>query len=170
MRALISPDQIAKRIQELAVQLNARYVNEELSLVIIMKGALFFAADLMRKLTVPCTLDYIRASSYGERGQKRGELNIIGLEELKLSGKNVLVIDDIFDSGNTLSQIAQALQKQHPKTLRTIVLLKKNVKRQTEYLPDEYLFEIEDAFVVGYGLDYKEHYRELPGVFAMEQE
>lgn len=170
MRELLSAEQIRSRINEIAVAINTHYQGEELALVIVMKGAVFLAADLMRQLKLPCTLDCVRASSYGIRGSERGGLTLFGLEELTLLGKNVLVVDDIYDSGNTLFQIISSIKQQQPRSLRSLVLLKKEVARQIEYTPDYVLFEIKEAFVVGYGLDYKERYRELPGIFIMEQE
>lgn len=167
LELLISEQSIVSKISEAASALNAEYRGKELTVVMIMKGALCLVADLIRHLKVPCSVEFIQASSYGQRGTKRGELTILGLENMELAEKHVLVVDDIFDSGATLSEVVRRLETQGPKSLKSLVLLSKKVPRKTAYQPDHVLFEIEDRFVVGYGLDYKEHYRGLPGVYAL---
>src|SRR5579862_8932717 len=158
---LISPDQIKNKIADVARRIDADYQGEELTIVMVMKGALCIAADLIRELKTPCSIEYVSASSYGQRGEKRGELKIFGLEELDLKSKHVLLVDDIFDSGETVSQIMAKMKKKNPKTLKSLVLLVKNVERDVTYIPDYVLFKIENLFVIGYGLDYKEYYRGL---------
>lgn len=165
LELLISAEEISQRISSAAHELNAKYKDEQLILVMVMKGAICLAADLIRKLTIPCALEFVQASSYGHRGAERGELSISGLEPLDLHGKNVLVVDDIFDSGNTLCQIVEQISEKRPKKIESLVLLNKAVPKKSNYLPDYILFDIENHFVVGYGLDYKEHYRGLPGVY-----
>jgi len=165
---LISQDEIKQKIAEFAQILDNEYQGEELTIVMVMKGALCVAADLIRELQTPCTVEYISASSYGHRGTTRGELQILGLERLDLTAKNLLLVDDIFDSGETISKIAAALKEKKPKTLRSLVLLAKNVPRDVTYTPDYILFHIENQFVIGFGLDYKEHYRGLPGVYIFK--
>ena len=136
----------------------------------VMKGAFCLTSDLIRELKTLNVIEYLKASSYGKLGTQRGELTLTGLEGLDLSDKNVLLIDDIYDTGETLSQIISKLKTQNPKTLRSLVLLSKKGKRKISYTPDYVLFDIEDEFVVGYGLDYKEHYRGLPGVYILKEE
>jgi hypoxanthine phosphoribosyltransferase len=167
---LITQDQIHQEIQRVAKAIDAEYQGEEITLIMVMKGAICLAADLIRELKTPCNLEFIKASSYGQRGTKRGELKIEGLDTIDLSSKNVVLIDDIFDSGQTLSQIAAKIQAMKPKSLKSLVLLLKNVERDVTYLPDYSLFPIEDEFVIGYGLDYKEYYRGLPGIFVLNLE
>jgi hypoxanthine phosphoribosyltransferase len=162
---LIPQDKIKSKIVEFARMMDIHYQGEDLMIVMVMKGALCIAADLIRELKTPCTLEYIRASSYGQRGQERGELKIDHLDELDLFSKNVLLVDDIFDSGRTISQIVAKLKKKEPKSLKSVVLLAKNVDRDVSYVPDHALFHIENQFVIGYGLDYKEYYRGLPGIY-----
>jgi hypoxanthine phosphoribosyltransferase len=154
-------------MKEIAVQLHADYSDQEITIVMIMKGAICLVADLIRLLHLPCSIEIIQCSSYGQKGAERGHLTLLGLEKLHLKDKNVLVIDDIFDSGVTLSTVVDHLQEKNPKSLKSLVLLSKNVPRKTAYVPDYVLFDIEDRFVVGFGLDYKEHYRGLPGVYAL---
>ncbi len=136
----------------------------------VLKGALCLTADLIRALKTPLTLETIKAKSYGQRGALRGELILEGLEEIDLESKNILLVDDIFDSGETLRQIVAKLTLKNPKSLRSLVLLSKNTPRETGYLPDYALFHIENLFVIGYGLDYKEHYRGLPGIYVFKTE
>lgn len=167
IESLLTLDEIHRRIIDVAGKLNEFYQGEELVLVMVMKGAIFLTVDLMRQLNMPCQLECIKASSYGRLGTRKGELKISGIEELDLLSKNVLLIDDIFDTGETLSQILYQLQEQQPKTLRSLVLLKKQLGQSSTFFPDHVLFEIGDQFVVGYGLDYKERYRELPGVYSL---
>jgi hypoxanthine phosphoribosyltransferase len=165
---LISQDEIKQKIAEVARILDEEYQGEELTMVLVMKGALCIGADLIRELKTPCAVEYVSASSYGQRGTKRGELKILGMEDLDLTAKNVLLVDDIFDSGETISKIFVGLDKKKPKTLKSLVLLAKNVGRDVAYVPDYVLFNIENQFVIGFGLDYKELYRGLPGIYIFK--
>jgi hypoxanthine phosphoribosyltransferase len=165
---LISQDEIKSKIAEFALMIDTQYQGKELMIVMVMKGALCFTADLIRELKIPCTVNYVRASSYGQHGKRPGELKISDLEELDLSSKNVLLVDDIYDTGATLSQIVAKLKEMNPRSLKSVVLLAKKVDRDVVYTPDYTLFNIENQFVIGYGLDYKEYYRGLPGVYIFK--
>lgn len=167
LELLISEQTILDKITEVALELDKHFHGQELTIVMIMKGALCLVADLIRHLEIPCSIEFIQSSSYGQGGTKRGELFFSGLENINVKDKHVLLVDDIFDSGATLSEAVRLLELQQPKALRSLVLLSKMVPHKTDYRPDYVLFEIEDRFVVGYGLDYKEHYRGLPGVYAL---
>jgi len=135
-----------------------------------MKGAICFGADLIRKIKNPkATLNYIHCSSYGQQGSKRGELTITNLDKLDITSKHVILIDDIFDSGTTLSSVSSILRTKSPVSLKTLVVLEKRGKNITNFNPDISLFKIEDKFVVGYGLDYKELYRGLNGIYVIEE-
>lgn len=164
----LSKEEINQKMDLAAQQLDCDFQGEEITLIMIMKGAICVGADLMRHLHSSCVLEYIQTSSYGANGMQRGELKLIGLERLHLEGKNVLVVDDVFDSGVTLSTIVEKIKEHHPKTVRSLVLLSKNIPHKVNYKPDYVLFDIEDRFVVGYGMDYKEHYRELPDIYAVQ--
>ena len=166
LEVLVSKEEIAKKITDVAAKIDAAYQGQDLQVLIVMKGGVCTASDLIRALQTPITLGYMKASSYGQNGAHAGELKITGLEELDLSGKNVLVVDDIFDSGNTMTALMKKLEERKPKSLKSLVLLSKKIARTTEYRPDYVLFEIENRFVVGYGLDYKEHYRGLDSIYA----
>jgi len=165
-KLLISKEQIDSRIKEVASEINQKYEGKEITLVMVMKGAIYITADLMREITVPSILEYVSASSYGQNGTVSGELTLQGLKDLSLKGKHVILIDDIFDTGKTMTAIKEKLLLQEPASIKTLVLLLKNRPRATTAVPDYALFPIEDEFVVGYGLDYKELYRGLPGVFV----
>lgn len=166
MNLLISPEEIAEKIQETAVQIDREYQDKEITFVLVMKGSICVASDLIRSLNTPFTLECIRASSYGQNGTTPGELYLEGFDRLNLEGKDVIVIDDIFDTGRTMDGILKKLQTKNPRSLKSLVLLLKDVPHKVSILPDYSLFTISDLFVIGYGLDYKEFYRGLPGVYA----
>jgi len=166
LELLVSPEEISKKIKEVAATIDQQYADQDLTVIMVMKGAVCVTSDLIRQLHIPVTLEYMKASSYGKNGTSRGELRITGLDTLDLTNKNILVIDDIFDSGFTMETIVQRLQEKKPKSVKTLVLLAKKIPRETSYRPDFTLFEIGNRFIVGYGLDYKEHYRGLNGVYA----
>ena len=167
---LISAEEIKQKVDQFAAILEAVYQGEELVVVMVMKGAFCLTADLIRGMKIPLTIETIRASSYGQGGTQRGELTITGLTDIELTGKNVLVIDDIIDSGTTLAQIVAKIGEKKPKSVKSLVLLSKNVPRAIDYSPDFVLFDIENQFVVGYGLDYKELYRNLPGIYLYSED
>jgi hypoxanthine phosphoribosyltransferase len=165
LELLISPEDISSRIQTIAAQIDNDYQGEELTIVVIMKGAMCITVDLMRQLHIPVAIQDIKTSSF-KGGTKRGELGISRIEGLNIAGKNVLVVDDIFDSGTTMTTVMDILRAQAPKSVQSLVLLLKQVPRTITYRPEYVLFEIPNRFVLGYGLDYKEFYRNLPGVYA----
>lgn len=166
MDLLLSPQDISDKVAEIARQIDTEYEDKELTLMMVLKGSICITADLMRQLHVPCKLQYIRASSYGMNGIKGGELTIQGLDHLNLEGEHILILDDIFDTGKTMSTIVERIKEKNPASVKSLVLLMKNVNHSTDYRPDYTLFEIENRFVIGYGLDYKELYRGLPGIYA----
>lgn len=168
-RMLISADQIKERVQQIGAQLDHDYTHKEIVIVMVMKGAFCIVADLMRVIQTPCSLEFVKASSYGNK-TTAGELTLQGLDQLALKGKHVLLVDDIFDTGATILAIEQQLLKQEPASLKTLVLLVKNKKRSTPKIPDYVLFNIENEFVIGYGLDFDELYRGLPGIYVYSKE
>lgn len=168
LELLISHEAIQNAIVNVATQLEQEYLREEVVIVMIMKGSLCLVADLIRAISIPCTIETIQASSYGVHGKIRGDLQIQGIQALDVTDKNVLIVDDIFDSGNTLFQVHLALTQKNPKSLKSLVLLSKDASC-VNYKPDYTLFFIENQFVVGYGLDYKEYYRGLPGIYVLKE-
>ena len=165
LQLLIDADQIKSRLKSMASQLEEHYKKEELMIVVIAKGAFIFVADLVRHLHLPLCLEMVGYSGY--RKEERG------IEEearlLQMTGKHVLIIDDVFDTGEALAALVSEIKKRDPASVKSFVLLSKHVPHQTFYRPDFVLFEIEDRFVVGYGLDYKEYYRGLPDIYAIER-
>ena len=166
---LISKEQIAGKLSEVAKQIDIDYANGDLVVVVVLKGAICVGSDLVRAITIPCTIESVQCSSYGALGAKRGELRVFGLDRVDLKGRDVLLVDDIFDSGYTLSTLAKEISQKEPRSIKSLVLLKKNVPH-VDFNPDYVLFDIENYFVVGYGLDYKEYYRGLEGVYTFQTE
>jgi len=170
LQPLISREEIALKIDETAHQIDRDYADRDLTILMVLKGSIFIVSDLMRALSIPCTLEVVQCKSYGERGSHRGELQIIGLESLRLDHRDVLIVDDIFDSGQTMASLVAALQAKGARSVKSLVLLyKKDASHVTSLRPDYRLFDIENRFVVGYGLDFKEYFRNLPGIFIMEE-
>jgi hypoxanthine phosphoribosyltransferase len=163
-RVLISETDIAARNKTLASRISADYAGKPLTIVVISNGALIFGADLVREIGIPLQLDTIPASSYS--GMKStNEVTIRSGLKLEVADRHVIVVDDIFDTGLTLARIVSSLWKHKPHDIRTCVLLDKQRPRGDDALVPDYVgFPIEDLFVVGYGLDYDEHYRNLPFV------
>ncbi len=164
---LISENAIKEKVEEVAHEINQTYAGQELIIVAILKGAVCLVADLIRYLDVSLQLEFVQAASYGMNGTTPTELELIGFDKLDLSGKAVLLVDDIYDTGKTLSGAFHALEKQAPKSLETLVLLKKNIPQVGDVSPTYVCFDIENDFVVGYGLDYKEHFRELKAIYTI---
>ena len=168
LELLISERRIRQKLKKISAQLHADYQGEEVTLIMVMKGAVCLVADLLRFLKFPTTLECISASSYGARGIERGELIVTGLANSAFENKHILVIDDVYHSGNTLYHIVSELKKQPVKSVKSLVLLLKDIPRDNSYVPEYFLFKIGDPFVVGYGMDYKEHYRGLPGIYIYQ--
>jgi hypoxanthine phosphoribosyltransferase len=168
LKQLISEDQIQTRIKEVAHQINQEYQGKEITFIMVMKGAFIIMADLIREITVPCQVEAVTATSYGQNGTVSGTLTLKGLEDISLKGRHVILVDDILDTGKTMTSIKDQLLLQEPASLKTLVLLLKNRPRSITYTPDYFLFPIENEFVIGYGLDYKELYRGLRGIYIVE--
>jgi len=164
---LLDEQTIASKVKELAIQISKDYANKELLLVCILKGAFTFTADLMRLLTVPTTVEFIQASSYGTSTTSSGNVVIKQGVATDLRGQHVLLVDTVIDSGKTLASVMQKVSRCGPTSLATVALLDKK-SRRTEDIQITYRgFEIPDIFVVGYGLDIGEQYRNLPYIAAL---
>lgn len=166
---LFSEEEVDKRINELAQLINKEYEGEEVRLVCILKGSVFITCELAKRLTVPVTMDFMSAHSYVGT-QSTGEINIVQDLDHDIEGKNVIVIEDIIDTGRTLSYLLKVLKNRNPKTLKMLTLLDKPDRRVTEVDVDYIGFTIPDKFVVGYGLDYDQKYRNLPYIGVVEFE
>ena len=166
---LISEKEIDNRILEIADRINKDYEGEELTLICVLKGGVMFMCDLAKRLNLNVRLDFMSVSSYGSQTKSSGVVKIIKDLDNSIDGKNVLVVEDIIDSGNTLSYLMDILKKRGPKSIKLCTLLDKPSRREKkDVLVDYVCFEIEDKFVVGYGLDYDQRYRNLPYIGVME--
>ncbi|MBS1255946.1 MAG: Hypoxanthine phosphoribosyltransferase [Deltaproteobacteria bacterium] len=163
---LISREEIYSRVEQLGHEISADYQGRELHLVGVLNGAFMFLADLVRHLSIPCHICFMHASSYKDQRVSSGE--VILMHNLDLSGKDVLVVEDIFDTGLTLKHISEDLQLQKPNSLEICALLNKKIPDKVQVEVKYIGFEIEDRFVVGYGLDYAEKYRELPHITCLD--
>jgi hypoxanthine phosphoribosyltransferase len=167
---LIGEDDLQARIRELGAELSADYAGREVLLVGVLKGAVFFMADLMRSLTIPCEIDFMAISSYGASTDSSGVVRILKDLDINIEGRHVLVIEDIVDSGLTLSYLVRNLESREPATLEVCALLTKPSRREID-VPVRYIgFEIPNKFVIGYGLDFAERYRNLPYVGVLHPE
>jgi hypoxanthine phosphoribosyltransferase len=167
-RLLYSSEAITARIAEIALELNQRFAGRPAVAVAVLKGATVFLADLMRRLRFPLSVDFVRIASYGS-GTKPGEIRFIKDVELPLEGRDVIVVDDIVDTGGTLARLRQALEAHHPASITTVALLRRAPKRRLPPTLDLVGFELEsDDFVAGYGIDCAEQFRELDAIYAVE--
>lgn len=163
LKVLYSQEQIQMRIKELASELNNFYKGEEVIAVCVLKGAVVFAVDLAKNLQMPVKMEFIRLSSYGSSTTTSGKVNAVDIKLPDLNGKNVLIIEDIVDTGLTAKFLTDFIYINfHVKTLKFCSLLDKKITRKVDIEPDYYCFEVDNKFVVGYGLDYEGYYRNLP--------
>ncbi|MBM6716662.1 hypoxanthine phosphoribosyltransferase [Gemmiger formicilis] len=168
---LVSEEDLQAKVAELGAQISADYEGKDLLLVSILKGAVVFMADLMRAVSIPCGIDFMVVSSYGGANtSSTGLVKIIKDLDQDLSGKDVLIVEDILDTGITLSHLMPMLQMRKPNSLRLCTILSKPSRRKADIEPDYCGFEVPDEFVVGYGLDYDEKYRNLPYVGVLKPE
>ncbi|MEO6995445.1 MAG: hypoxanthine phosphoribosyltransferase [Lacunisphaera sp.] len=165
---LVSPRAIKRRIGQLAEQLNRDYARKDMMVVAIVNGALIFTADLLRSLRTPLRLDCLRASSYHTGTKAVSEPRIVDQMKLDVRGHNVLLVDDILDTGKTLAAVAGLIRAKGAATVKTCVLLDKKARRAVPFEADYVGFDIPDEFVVGYGLDFNERYRNLPCIGVLK--
>lgn len=164
---IVQADDLQHRIKELAAEVSRDYAGKDLLLIGVLKGAVFFLADLMRELDVPCEVDFMAVSSYGSSTDSSGVVRIIKDLDAPLEGRHVLIVEDIVDSGLTLQYLMRTLNARNPASLEVCALLTKPERRKVD-MPARYIgFEIPDKFAIGYGLDYAERYRNLPYVAAL---
>ena len=163
--------EIDKKIRELGARISEDYAGESVCLICILKGASFFTCELAKRLTVPVSLDFMSVSSYGSGTESSGVVKIVKDLDQPLEGKEVLIVEDIIDSGRTLAYLIDLLQKRNPKSIRLCTLLDKPERRVKKQVTVDYTcFTIPDEFVVGYGLDYDQKYRNLPYIGVVEQQ
>ena len=159
---LIGEKEVDERIEEIGKQISKAYEGKCVHMICVLKGSVFFACELAKRITVPVTLDFMSVSSYGDDTKSSGVVKIIKDLDEPLEGKDVLIVEDIIDSGRTLSYLIEILKQRHPASLQLCTLLDKPERRVREVHVDYTCFNIPDEFVVGYGLDYAQKYRNLP--------
>ncbi len=167
---LITEEQIKTRIRELGRQISQDYEGQDLLLVCVLKGASTFLADLMREITIPHAIDFMAISSYGGSTESSGVVRILKDLDTNIEGRNVLIVEDIIDTGRTLQYITENLKTRRPKSVRICTLLSKPSRREIDMVLDYVGFEIPNKFVVGYGLDFAEIYRNLPYIGVLKKE
>lgn len=170
LRVLLSEDEIREKVRELGGKITADYKNSNLMLVTVLKGAVVFLADLMRQIDVPAEIDFMVVSSYGSGVKSSGVVKIVKDLDVPLAGKDILIVEDILDSGLTLSYIKELLESRGPRSIRIATLLDKPSRRKVDLQADYIGFSVPDKFVIGYGLDYDEKYRNLPYIGILKPE
>lgn len=170
-RQLITSEQLQAKVKELAARISEDYAaEEEIVLVTLLKGGAIFAVDLMQKLTIPVEIDFMSVSSYGSSTKTSGVVKLVKDLDTTIEGKNVLLVEDIIDSGLTLSYVREILLARSPKSLKICTILDKPSRRKTEVPVDYVGFAIPDEYVIGYGLDYAQKFRNLPYIGILKRE
>ena len=168
LRVLIGRERIAAKVAEMGQRISQDYAGEPVVLIGVLKGATIFLADLARQIPLDVSFDFIAVSSYGNAKQHSGEVRLVKDVDCSMEGRNIILVEDILDTGSTLTYIQNMLRAHQPKSLKIAALLD-NVSRRVEPIRGDYVgFEIPDEFVVGYGLDFAEHYRNLPDICVLE--
>ena len=170
LRVLYSEEELEAKCAELGAQISKDYEGKNLLLVSVLKGAVVFMTDLMRHITVPCSIDFMVVSSYGSGVKTSGVVKIVKDLDADLAGKDLLIVEDILDTGMTLHYLKQLLQDRNPNSIRIATLLDKPERRRAAVRADDVGYQVPDEFVVGYGLDYDEKYRNLPYVGILKPE
>lgn len=171
IRVMLSEEEIAERIKEVAAQISKDYEGKKLHLICILKGGVFFTCELSKRITLPLTLDFMSVSSYGSGTVSSGIVKIIKDLDDPIEGKDVLIVEDIIDSGNTLSYLIEVLKQRNPNSIELCTLLDKPERRVKKQVQVKYTcFTVPDQFIIGYGLDYDQIYRNLPYIGVIEQQ
>ena len=171
IRVLLTEEEVDARIGEIAAQISKDYEGQEIHLICILKGGVFFTCELAKRLSVPVTMDFMSVSSYGGGTESSGIVKLVKDLDESLEGKHVLIAEDIIDSGRTLAYLIEVLKQRQPADIRLCTLLDKPERRVKKQVKVDYVcFTIPDEFVVGYGLDYDQKYRNLPYIGVVEQE
>jgi len=171
IRVLLTEEEVDKRIQEIGEQISKDYAGKQVHLVCVLKGGSFFMCELAKRITVPVSLDFMSVSSYGAGTVSSGIVKIVKDLDEPIEGKDVLIVEDIIDSGNTLSYLIEVLKQRNPKSIELCTLLDKPERRVKKQVTVKYTcFTVPDQFIVGYGLDYDQKYRNLPYIGVIEQQ
>lgn len=170
-REILFPrDEIQKRVQEIAHRISADYSGRELVVIGVLKGAFIFMADLIRAMSIPCKVDFVRVASYGAGSESSGKVVLTKDIETSIKGRDILVVEDIIDTGLTLTYLVDWLKERNPQSLKVCAFLDKRKRRKVSFEADYVGFTIDDGFVVGYGLDFNEQARFLPEVYIIKPE
>lgn len=167
LKLMHSPEEIARRVREMGAQIDRDYQGEEIVVIGVLKGAVIFLSDLVRQLRSSVRLDFVQLASYGSGNMSSGIVELLKDVSIAVEGKNVLIVEDIVDSGRSLAFLYQKLRDRNPRKLKVCVLLDKKERRVVPFEADYVGLDVPDVFVVGYGLDYSERYRNLPGIYEM---
>ena len=167
LKLMHSPEEIARRVREMGVQIDRDYHGEEIVVIGVLKGAVIFLSDLVRQLRSPVRIDFVQLASYGSGKMSSGIVELLKDISIAIEGKNVLIVEDIADSGRSLAFLYQKLRDRNPRKLKVCVLLDKKERRVVPFEADYVGLDVPDVFLVGYGLDYGERYRNLPGIYEM---
>lgn len=165
---MLTEEVVNERIKELGEQISRDYAGKSIHLICILKGSVYFTCELAKRITIPVTMDFMQCSSYGAETKSSGIVKLAKDLDEPITGKNVLIIEDIIDSGRTLNHLKNLLGQREPESLKLCTLLDKPSRRVVDVDVEYVGFEIEDKFVVGYGLDYDQHYRNLPYIGVVE--
>lgn len=169
LKVLFTRKQIAERVAELGAQITRDYAGESVVLVGVLKGACLFLSDLARNIGLDASFDFIGVSSYGAGKMSSGEVKLTKDVDSAMQGKNIILVEDILDTGYTLTYLTKVIQAAQPKTLKVATLLDKPSRRRQPIAPDYFGFQIPDEFVVGYGMDFNERYRNLPDICILQE-
>ena len=167
-KTLFSREEIAERVKKLGIEISSDYNNKDLVVISLLRGSFIFTSDLVRELTIPVEVDFMTTSSYGHSEESSGYVDIVHDIRTNIKGKDVLIVDDIMDSGFTLENVVKHLEKKSPDSIKVCVMLDKPSRRKVDLSPDYVGFTIPDVFIVGYGLNYGDFYRNIPYIFTFE--
>ncbi len=170
LKVLLTEEKIHEKVEELGAAISRDYAGKNLLMVSVLKGSVIFMADLMRAVKIPARIDFMSVSSYGSETKSSGVVKIIKDLDISLEGYDLLLVEDILDSGKTLYNLRKLLSQRNPKSIRIATLLDKPERREADIVPDYSGFQVPDEFVVGYGLDYAEMYRNLPYIGILKPE
>lgn len=167
-RILFDKNEISKRVEELGMEISEDYQGGEIVVISLLRGSFIFAADLVREISIPLNMDFMTTSSYGHGETSSGIVEIITDIRADIKGKNVLVVDDIIDSGHTMKKVVDFINMKGPRSIKTCCMLDKPSRREADISPDYVGFVIPDVFIVGYGLNYGDYYRNVPYIFTFD--
>ena len=167
-KVLFSREEIQSKVEELGRELSKEYADKDLVIVSLLRGAFIFSADLVRELSVPVEIDFMTTSSYGHGTQSSGDVKIVKDIDAIVKDRDVLIVDDIIDTGYTMERVMNHLKEKEPRSIKICTMLDKPDRREVDLEPDFVGFSIPDLFIVGYGLNYENHYRNIPYIFSFE--